>query len=204
MPGFQRRWSGDDVVVVTKRRGKPQPTPVKEIKSEIILPRKQVPPKPVQEIKVKIKPPVLPEQKKPVEQPKPTPSKSAQAKKKEFKPFDPEIYSAVVRQIDALLPEPPFEIGIGKKIFERLADSCGVSKTLLRRILNTYMCRITRGTYYIKAVSKASHRNGIDGGKTEMAEKHRKGAEIYLNRWRVKQGRLAAKVGKFEVNEPVL
>lgn len=199
MPGFQRRWSGDDVVVVTRRRGKPQPTPIKEVKSEIVLPKKQVPPKPAQDINVKIKPAVLLEQKKPVEQPKP-----AQAKKKKFKPFDPEIYSAVVRQIDALLPEPPFEIGIGKELFERLVDSCGVSKTLLRRILNTYMCRITRGTYYIKAVSKASHRNGIDGGKTEMTEKHRKNAEIYLNRWRAKRGRLADKVGKSEVNEPVL
>jgi hypothetical protein len=190
MPGFQRRWSGDDDVVVTRRRTKPQPTPVKEVKSEIILPKKQVPPKPAQEIKVKIKPSVLPEQKKPVEQPKP-----AQAKKKRFKPFDPEIYSAVTRQIKALLPEPPFEIGIGKEIFERLADSCGVSKTLLRRILSSYMCRITRGNYYLEAVSKASHRNGLDGGKTEMTEKHRKGAEIHLNRRRAKQGRLAAGAG---------
>ena len=119
-----------------------------------------------------------------------------QAKPKKRKRVSPEIYADISRQIDALLPQSPFKLGINKEIFERLAGSCSVSKTLLRRAVNGHMMYVTSGKSYLKASMNASCRYGLDAGKTEMTEEHRKSAAVRLKRIRIKQSKSSDRAGE--------
>jgi hypothetical protein len=190
MPEFQRRRSGDDVVVV-RRKIRPKPVQAGKPKSKKILPKKELSFKPAQDVKVATKTSKTPQQEKPDKQ-----SRSAPVKKKKYPPIDPEIYFAIVPKINALLPEAPFKLGTSNEIFGKFVDSCGVSNKLLRRVINRRLGYITNGKNYLKILAKASHRYGLDGSKTEISEEHRESAIARVEYIRARQKRSLSKFGK--------
>lgn len=201
MSKFRRNRFSDDVVVVRKK-AKPKFTPTKKTRVKASLPRKEKPSKSDQNVKAKVKSPTLMDKEKPVKQ-----HKSIRDNRKKRRRIDPKVRAAITRQIDALLPEPPFEIGISKEIFERLVDSSDVSRTLLRRVIGNYMHFVVTRKGYLKKAVNASHRYGLDGGKTEMTEEHRKSAEDRLERVetkiRRKKERSSGKKSKSDNRESV-
>ena len=192
MSRLQHRRSNNDVVVVVKRRPKP-------VSTQKAMPKKESFSKPLREVKAKVSKPS--EKKKPVAksksvQVKNDKPKSYQTPKKKYTRVDPKIYFAITPKINALLPEPPFKLGISDEIFKKLVGSCGVSNKLLRRIINKHFRYITSGKNYLKIFVKASHRHGLDGSKTEISEEHRKSAAVRLEYIRARQKRSLSKVGK--------
>jgi hypothetical protein len=187
MSKFGPRRFNDDVVT-NRRKVKPKSTPTGKYKAKKSLAKKETPFKSGQNIKVNATPSISSDNKKPV--------KRCQSTQDKRELIDPEIYSAIIRQIDASLPEPPFKVGINKELFERLVNSCDVSKRKLRRVLNSHIKFITNRKSYLEAAMKASHRHGLDGSKTEMTEEHRKVAEIRLKHIKIKQNKSSDRTNK--------
>lgn len=130
------------------------------------------------------------------------PLNPASAKRKEVRPspqpakkktIDQDVFDSIARQVNAMLPEPPFKIGIGNDIVKKLAGTCGISTKLLRRIVNIHMRYLTGLERYLQTASNATHRHDLDGGRSEMEQAHRKEAQIRLKRLKAKQSRPAAK-----------
>lgn len=199
MSKFRRDRFNDDVVVVRKK-AKPKSVSTEKTEVRTSLPKKKESAGLDINVKVEVKSPTLVDKEKRGEQ-----GKSIRDKGKKRRRIDPKVRSAVISQIDALLPEPPFKVGINKEILERLAGSFDVSRTLLRRVIDSYMNFVTRGKGYLEKAVKASYRYGLDGGKTEMTKEHREGAAVRLERIEAKinKRKSLGKKGKSDNRESV-
>lgn len=111
---------------------------------------------------------------KQVKEPKPKakPAKQAQAPVKVGEDII-QLRKSVRADLDKILTEPPYKIGIAGDLFEALKVKYTGQRKKLRRTIKYHLKRRVKTKSYLKALAYGKVRTGLDGDKYPISDENR-------------------------------
>lgn len=98
--------------------------------------------------------------------------------KAKIRPVQPKINTKnfikkVLKDMNKLLPPPPFKIGIYYELFEALKDKYTGKRKRLRKTIKYHLKHKVESRHYLESLIREKKRTGLDGKKYNILDRHR-------------------------------